>query len=244
MSNQLIEAARDGDLSKIKHLISQGVDVKSSATNGDTALHWAAIHGHAAVVELLVSKGADVKAVNKNGYTALHCAAIYGHAAIAELLVGNGADVKPINMNGNTPLHLAALNGNSSIVEFLVSRGAGVNIRNEYGDTAFHLAARNGHAAVVRMLKDASSKPTSGCLQERRNAFLALLNEDDNLRKRLGIRSDFTPSADYDVERLLRYTLSKRGPTDPSLKDDVEAGIAFHIETDTFVEEQAIGLSC
>ncbi|MGH9870337.1 MAG: PQQ-binding-like beta-propeller repeat protein [Candidatus Polarisedimenticolia bacterium] len=60
----LREAARAGDLEKVRSLLDAGVPVDSPGPrHGHTALLFAADGGHLAVVELLVSRGADVNAM-------------------------------------------------------------------------------------------------------------------------------------------------------------------------------------
>jgi ankyrin repeat protein len=56
----LHEAAKEGDLAKVKSLIAEGSDANIADENGTTSLHWAADRGYKDVVELLISKGADV----------------------------------------------------------------------------------------------------------------------------------------------------------------------------------------
>ena len=55
----LVEAVRHLDRSSINDLLSQGVDVNASGSDGTTALHWAAAEGHRAAVRLLAEAGAD-----------------------------------------------------------------------------------------------------------------------------------------------------------------------------------------
>ena len=64
----LHEAAKEGDLIKIKSLIAEGSNVNIVDENGTTPLHFAADRSHIDVVELLISKGANVNA-NKFRWT-------------------------------------------------------------------------------------------------------------------------------------------------------------------------------
>jgi len=64
------------------------VDETSQADkSGRTALHWAAISGHADVVKLLLSRGADILAVTTNGMTALHGACEAGRVDTVKALM-------------------------------------------------------------------------------------------------------------------------------------------------------------
>ena len=66
----LCEAACDGKLPAVKELLAKpGVDVDEQSRYGWTALHWAAIKGHAAVVGVLLAAGARTDLKDKDGDT-------------------------------------------------------------------------------------------------------------------------------------------------------------------------------
>ena len=55
MSNELISAARAGNLEEVRHLLAQpGVDLEYKNCNDSTALIIAAENGHPGVVEVLL----------------------------------------------------------------------------------------------------------------------------------------------------------------------------------------------
>lgn len=72
----LHEAAKNGELAKVKELIEKGADVNEDDGEYGTPLHCAAKEGKVDVIEYLVSCGAHVDATNKEGSTPLHYAAI------------------------------------------------------------------------------------------------------------------------------------------------------------------------
>ena len=59
------DAAMRGNLSAVKLLIQQGVNVNAPQGDGMTALHWAADRGDAAMVDLLLKAKADLKATDR-----------------------------------------------------------------------------------------------------------------------------------------------------------------------------------
>ena len=121
------EAAKEGDLAKVKSLIAEGSDVNVKTGTGTTPLHFAADRGHKEVVELFVSKGADVNAETNRGFSPLHWAAQQDHKDVVELLILKGADINAETKLGFTPLHGAARTGDKDLVELLISKGANVN---------------------------------------------------------------------------------------------------------------------
>src|SRR5262245_52754739 len=72
----LIDAIQTGNRSAAVKLIDQKVDVKSAASDGTTALHWAAHNGDADLVDRLIKAGADVNAKNEFGSTPIIEAAL------------------------------------------------------------------------------------------------------------------------------------------------------------------------
>jgi ankyrin repeat protein len=67
--NDLFNAARDGDLSRVKGLLASGADVNVKNSDGATALFAASFSGHLDVVQALLANGAQVN-VKSNGATA------------------------------------------------------------------------------------------------------------------------------------------------------------------------------
>ena len=237
MSKALIEAARQGNFNQVETIVDFGADVMGVDVDYNTALHWAAWNGHATIVEYLVDNGADVNASNWNGDTALRMAAENGHTKIVEHLVRKGVDVRTLNKNGDTALHWAAYKGFAPIIEFLVRNGADVSAVNKSGDTALTLASSRGKTAVVRILETAAQRSAPANVSDRRSAILALINENDGLRTRLGIKTGLEVKEEFDVDRLIEMAVKKRETTDPTLRADFEAEIDFHVEASTMLTD-------
>ena len=58
LDQKLIDAAKDGDIAKVKEPIKAGVDVNAKSNGGWTALMHAAEEGNTEIVKLLKSAGA------------------------------------------------------------------------------------------------------------------------------------------------------------------------------------------
>lgn len=65
----LIVAAQCEQLSVVQFLLDNGVDV--AASNGMTALHWAAANGNLPMMNLLINRGAPLESLNEYGGTVL-----------------------------------------------------------------------------------------------------------------------------------------------------------------------------
>jgi cytochrome c len=151
----LQDAAKEGDLNKIKQLLAQGVNVNEK-TGLAPALHYAIREGHVKAVELLITRGADVNATSTWG-APLHLAASGGHADIARLLLERGADPNA-RRKTQTPLHLAAITGQTEVVRVLLDHGADINALDELDQPALHLAIINGRPETAALLKERGTK--------------------------------------------------------------------------------------
>lgn len=172
-------AARAGDLTKLKSLIS--VDrslVQANGWFGTKPLDYAA-RGHLECVKFLVANGADVNAksiVNKT--TAIFEAST---EEIARFLVEKGARVDIIGSSGRVPLDYAIQGKHIEVVQFLIDCGVDVNYQASSG---FHTMMQ---WALIEMKTD----KRSGCsdpLEVSRQIIEILLNAggDPNQRNRSG----------------------------------------------------------
>jgi hypothetical protein len=140
-------------------------------SQGGTALHRAALHGHESVLEVLLDAGADASMPNRAGLTPLHLAAAKGHASLVRLLLESdtsGADPNVPSRDGETPLHLAAGNDERAVTKLLLQEGRGqarknrctvdINARDNRGRTPLHVASERGHQWTVDMLLHAGAE--------------------------------------------------------------------------------------
>jgi hypothetical protein len=119
------EAARDGDLAKVKLLLKDHPDLVSSKDEkyGQTPLHIAAFNDHLDVAKLLLANKADVNAKANNGSTPLHLAAAKGNKDMVELLLASKADIDAVDNDGWSPLHSAVVWDQKDIQELLRQHG-------------------------------------------------------------------------------------------------------------------------
>jgi ankyrin repeat protein len=86
--SDLIEAAKRGDLARVRTLLAADASLLAATDRefGATALHWAALKGHASVVQFLLAQGADTQARNGEGETPLQVAERAGKKDVVALL--------------------------------------------------------------------------------------------------------------------------------------------------------------
>jgi ankyrin repeat protein len=157
---RLIDLVRAGDVTAAKRWIaSHKRDVDQPASDGSTALHWAAQAGQRELVTLLLAAGANANAPTRLGVPPLLPAVVRGDAAIVRALVRAGARSDAPLPNGQTLLMLAARTGDPATLRVLIEGGADVNAAEPaMGETALMWAAAENHADAVRTLLSAGAR--------------------------------------------------------------------------------------
>jgi len=157
-STPLLFAARAGDATSAKLLLSAGADVKDALPDGTSALVLAAQSGQRDVALALLEKGADPNDMGI-GYSALHAAILRSDLPLVKALLAHGADPNirmtkgtPVRRNstdffllpplaGSTPYLLAAKFLEPEIMQALLTAGADAKLKMPNGSTALMVAA-------------------------------------------------------------------------------------------------------
>lgn len=162
----ILQAARNGDLSVVKHLLCDDPSlVRATDECGKTPLHWAAERDHYQVATVLLDAGADLEARTSWGATPLDWAATMGSTKVADLFLARGAqgmnfvaaaslgklDLVCSILDAGTPLaSLARRPVTSERNDDLVADSA--RMKGDVVSDAFYGACRNGHTAVASVL--------------------------------------------------------------------------------------------
>jgi ankyrin repeat protein len=152
LNTLLARAAREGCLSLVAELLSDGATVAGRGRLGDTALHHAARAAEPEVVAYLLAQGADIEQRKLNGETTLTIAIQFNRPRTAMLLLERGADPNAPGKSEASPLIVAAYSRNEQIVQVLLGRGADKDTADKTGKTAIVYAAALGLGTMVEQL--------------------------------------------------------------------------------------------
>ena len=193
---KLVDAARDGDIQKVKSYLAIGIDVNTIDEDGHIPLHW---NVNNEVVKLLITKEANVNAISKHGRTPLDFAIMRGQEEAVETLRKHGgktgAELKAAQTEPTTAkapdidIHDAAgargRRGNIEAVKQHLAAGEDVDARDNQDKTPLKHAAFRGYKEIVELLiakgADVNAKDNTGnttlhwAVIGRRNEMVELL---------------------------------------------------------------------
>jgi ankyrin repeat protein len=124
LTSDWTDAARLGDVDRLRCLLASGADVNARDEHGQTALMIAAGNGRSSAIRLLVENGAVLDCTAKYGLSAVMLAVIGGHLDAVRTLAEAGANLAirgtgAPGFSGKTAVELAAALDRIDIVEVL-----------------------------------------------------------------------------------------------------------------------------
>jgi ankyrin repeat protein len=186
---------RHGYLTTLKHTapielkdvaqlnLDKGPVVIVNDTDGLTALHRAALSGHAGVLNLLLDRGADANEKNADGVTAFEWASWHNNVNVRKILkergakqtlitasiigdtdeawrfLESGSDVNATGLFGLTALIHAANKDHTAVVRLLLDNSADINAKHTDGSTALMWASWHGYGEMVKLLLERGAEP-------------------------------------------------------------------------------------
>lgn len=151
MGKDLIEAAKNGDLEKVKKLIQEGAYIDDRGAEGKTALMHACSNEHLDVVQYLLKQGANVELINNHDSQAIHYG--YKNVDILKELLKYGADINYQDYYGNTPLHLTISFHKINVAKYIINNtDANLNIKDKGNYAPILIAVSKGNVEIVREL--------------------------------------------------------------------------------------------
>jgi ankyrin repeat protein len=165
-NDELMFAARRGDLPTVTSLLSRGADARTMGPYAWSTIEYAVESGSAEVVKAVLAAGADVNAeqsksdydrtpthIADEGRTALmHAASKDNSLDIVELLLAAGASVNARDWRGATALRYAMF-GSPPVVDALVRAGADVNAADDLGETVLMHVAGSPNPEKERIVR-------------------------------------------------------------------------------------------
>lgn len=131
------------------------VNTTSAADEGNSALHWAFLHGDtSAITVLLNQKDIDIEHRNDQGVTPIF-SAVMSETPFqeTELLIKAGANLNASRTHINTtPLHEAVAYGKHKITRALLAKHVNINLQDNKGNTALHYSVIFNNVSDCRKL--------------------------------------------------------------------------------------------
>ena len=193
-----LEAAKVGNLCKLKEFITKGIDKEAKNNQGYTALHLTSENGHHVATKYLIEEClVDKEAKSNVGYTALHRASINSRLEIVKYLLGTcQCDAESKNNDGCNALHFACIQNHLAIVTYLLEEcrvDKEANTKN--GWTALHCASEKGHMVIVKYLIEVSRVKMEAMTNDGQTAYdLSRIHNMRNVREYFEARSNETSS--------------------------------------------------
>jgi len=180
MSQEFLDAATRGDVSKVKTMLHSDPSLaQAKDENGVSVIIKATYYGKKDVVDALLESGVELdvfeaaatghtqraldliakdasltNAYSVDGFTPLGFATFFGQREVVKTLLKAGADVNAASRESMkvTPLASAAAAKQTQIARLLIEHGANVNARAAGGHIPLHEAAASGNVELVKLL--------------------------------------------------------------------------------------------
>ena len=158
-SYPVFNAARAGDLDKLKVLVAAGASLDFRGGEDELPVMTAAVLSESVpTVSFLLNTGLDLNQKDNRQGTPAAVAAAFGYLDILKLLRNGGADLSiPVFTDNQTLIMQAIRNNQTEVVDYLIGEGLDVNAVDSDCFSNLAYAAELGNVAIVESLLDAGA---------------------------------------------------------------------------------------
>lgn len=148
LNDDLLSAARNGDLASVKALCEQGAAIETKTPYGQTPLYLAAMNGHEDVVRFLIGKGANTEVKDSFYNESMLGFTLYRkHYAVAKMLIAKGG-------NADDQLSDVVQAENADLVQAVLAKG---KASQTVLDKTYEMALTRKQTAIADLLKKAGA---------------------------------------------------------------------------------------
>lgn len=153
MSQDIYTAVEQGDVQKIKQLVSDDPGILNQRNaEAFTPLNLAANLDKPEVAKVLLDLGADPYIGDNENSMPIHVAAISGSIPIVDMLIAHGVDVNIKDINNMTAFNFAVSRNKLEMARHLADCGADVKVTSFAGISALHFAAMSGNVELCEFI--------------------------------------------------------------------------------------------
>ena len=155
------DAVKRGDTATVKRMLDAGqaIEAKDEASQGQTALGWAAFIGYEDMFDLLVSRGANLRATDRGDVFNVFKSAVLGNSVAlvkkSRALLKDDIQIndQKSDREGETFVMVAASNNRMDTVKYFIAEGADLNLVSKVKDqSALSFACDNGYPDMQKLL--------------------------------------------------------------------------------------------
>ena len=141
------------DITFLKRVVDEGVDVNMESAYFGTPLQLAVAEGHIELVAQLLENGADTMYRTRNGTTALRSSCRRGHQCVVHLLLDPKYRLETSGVDYENATKEAVIAGHTGLVQFLIERSDSTNLSNLIQEM-FWTSAWEGHEEILQLMID------------------------------------------------------------------------------------------
>jgi ankyrin repeat protein len=160
--NELFDAARRGDLAKLKTLAGSRANIEFRDAHGRTALHEAAANCQMEAYKLMIESGWDFLAPDDQGSMpmtiAVKCLDKNAKAALPQPFPVSNVPAAGAE-NAPWSLQYATAHKQVGVLSMILNMGADANVLGSEGNRALDIACLKGDAASARILLEHGANP-------------------------------------------------------------------------------------